>query len=158
MLCNSFLASLPAQQSLPENVPLAAQMITIWPIDNPNVLQGKEECEVMLEHYDLYGGQSAITDAVRQGQQLTGPGPFLIGWAPSNSRYIPDAVVLVIDMSDYETQDRFDEALRFWQEKVVQDPQLWKSGFSIEGIRLAARDFVDHYGSDILKALNIDRK
>jgi hypothetical protein len=28
---------------------------------------------------------------------------------------------------------------------------LWVSGFSVTKIRLALRDFVDHYGTDVVK-------
>jgi hypothetical protein len=130
-------------------------MITIWPIDKPGAaLRGKESCDLMFRHYDLYAGQAAIADATAQGKTLSGRGPFLIGWSPPDSRYVKHAIVLVVDMSEFETQASFDEALMFWQDKVVEDPTLWESGFSIKKIRLALRDFSDHYGSDILKAVN----
>lgn len=154
MLCQSFLATLPPQQSLPASVPITEQMVTIWPIDEPALVQpGQENCEVMLSHYDLYSGQSAIADAMAQGKELFGRGPFLIAWSPSNSRYVPDAVVLVVDMSDFESQASFDEAMIFWQTKIVEDPALWKFGFSVVRIQLALRDFADRHGSDILKGL-----
>jgi hypothetical protein len=154
MACQAFLASLPPQKSLPPGIPIAQQMITIWPIDNPQAIDPDDsDCNVLLDRYDLYGGLAAVQDAVLQGKTLAGRGPFLIGWSPSNSRRVRDAVVLVIDMSAFDTQASFDEAFLFWQRKVVEDPALWRSGFSIEGIRLAVRDFADHYGNDILKAI-----
>jgi hypothetical protein len=154
--CQAFLASLPPQKSLPPSIPLAQQMITVWPIDNPQAIGPDDSnCNVLLEHYDLYGGLAAVQDAVLQGETLAGRGPFLIGWSPSNSRRVPNAVVLVIDMSAFDTQASFDEAFLFWQHKVVEDPALWRSGFWVEGVRLAVRDFVDHYGNDILKAIKI---
>ena len=52
-------------------------------------------------------------DAEQQGAKLDGPGPFLIGWSPSNSRGIPDKVVLVVNMSSFESQDSFDNAFFF---------------------------------------------
>ncbi|HJS87290.1 MAG TPA: hypothetical protein VJ779_17690, partial [Acetobacteraceae bacterium] len=84
-----------------------------------------------------------------------GRGPFLIGWSPSNMRGVPDAIVLIVDMSDFESQQSFDEAFLFWQRKIVEDPQLWRSGFSLERVRLAVRDFVDHYGKSIEAAIKI---
>jgi len=157
MLCRSYLATLPAQHSLPPFVEKSRQLITIWPIDAPAVVQqGSEDCALMLDHYDLYTGQAAIADAVAQGRKLSGRGPFLIGWAPSGSRYVRDAVVLVVDMSQLDTQSSFDEALLFWQRKIVEDPARWKSGFSLNGLRLALREFADEYGSDILQAVKLD--
>jgi hypothetical protein len=156
MVCAAFLASLPAQRDLPPQIAVSQQMLTIWPVDNPDAsAHGKPDCDTILDHYDLFGGQSAIADAEAQGQVLSGRGPFLIGWSPSNTRGVRDAVVLVIDLTEFDTQGSFDEAFLFWQHKIIEDPALWKSGFSVERLRLAARDFVDHYGSDILKALKI---
>lgn len=157
MLCESFLATLPPQQRLPAGIPITQQMITIWPIDDPAVAQpSQESCKLVLDHYDLYSGQLAIADAIAQGKKLSGRGPFLIGWSPSNSRYIPDAVVLLVDMSEFESQASFDEAMMFWQRKIVEDPALWESGFSIMKIRLALRDYADRYGSGILKAVRFE--
>jgi hypothetical protein len=153
MACQSFLASLPGQADLPASIAPAQQMLTIWPIDSPPA--GGADCDALLGHYDLYGGFSAIRDARTQGKTLNGRGPFLIGWSPSASRYVPDAVVLVIDMSDFETQDSFDHAFLFWQQKIVADPALWRSGFAADRIRLAIRDFADHYGSEFLHAFKI---
>ena len=107
-------------------------MLTIWPIDTPPSGAAAKDCDYLLDHYDLYGGLAAIRDARSQGQTLKGSGPFLIGWSPSNSRYVPNAVVLVIDMSGFDTQDNFDRAFLFWQQKIVQDPSLWRSGFARE--------------------------
>jgi hypothetical protein len=156
MFCLAFIKSLPSQYSLPVGIPVTQEMITIWPIDNPKAIQSdRESCDLLLDHYDLYGGQSAISDATAQGNKLSGRGPFLIGWSPSSSRFVPDAVVLVVDMSDFETQESFDEAMMFWQRKIIEDPTLWGSGFSATKIRLALRDFADRYGSSILKAVKL---
>jgi len=155
-VCTAFVASLPRQDTLPGSVALGDQMLTVWPLDNPEAEQARlDTCEFLVDHYDLYGGLSAIQDAERQGASLDGRGPFLIGWSPSNSRGIADKIVLIVDMSAFESQDSFDNAFRFWQEKIVQDPALWRSGFSIEGVRLALRDFVDHYGGNILDAVKL---
>jgi hypothetical protein len=57
----------------------------------------------------------------------------------------------------YSSQDRFNQALRFWKEKIVEDPALWRSGFSLEKFRLSVRDFVDYYGETILAAAHLSR-
>ena len=156
MLCRSFLASLPAQQTLPASVSLKDQMITVWPLSSPPP-QDPPQCDYLISNYDLYGGISAVEDAAGQHYRLSGRGPFLIGWSPSTMRGRPDAVVLVVDMSGFETQASFDDAFRFWQDKVVEDPSLWREGFRLERLRLAIRDFADHYGESILGALKFWR-
>ena len=155
-VCASFTTHLPRAEALPKFVPLKDRMLTIWPLDDPSAPEAKaDDCKFAIEHYDLYGGLSAIQDAKRQGAKLDGRGPFLIGWSPASSRGSPDRLVLVVDLSPFESQDSFDSAFLFWQKKIVEDPMLWRSGFSIEGIRLAIRDFVDRYGQDVMKATRL---
>jgi len=153
MTCAAYVASIPAQKSIPGSIPITDQMLTIWPLDEPSSPKAdKDDCEFAIDHYDLYGADSAIADAEKQGAKFGEDGPFLIGWSPSNARGVADKLVLVIDMSSYTSQDSFDHAFLFWKQKIVEDPTLWRTGFSIEAIRLAVRDFADGYGDTILKA------
>jgi hypothetical protein len=159
MACAAFIAYLARQIDVPKSVPLNDQMLTIWPVDSPEADEAREDnCDFLLDHYELYAADSAISDATKQGAQFGSDGPFLIGWSPSNTRGIPDKLVLVIDMSSYNSQDSFNQALRFWKEKIVEDPKLWRSGFSVESFRLSVRDFVDHYGEAILAAAKLSKK
>lgn len=156
MACASYLASLPAQNTLPSNIPLYDQMLTIWPLETAGKPEAKSnDCDYLLNNYDLYGGLSAIQDADHQGKTLTGRGPYLIGWSPSNSRYLKDAVVLIIDLSPFDSQESFDEMFLIWQKRIVEDPELWRNGFSAERLRLAIRDFVDRYGQVILNSVKL---
>jgi hypothetical protein len=153
MTCAAFVTAIPPQKSVPGSVHVGDEMLTIWPLDEPSSPNAaRDDCNFAIDHYDLYAADSAIADAARQGAEFGAEGPFLIGWSPSNSRGVPDKLVLVVDMSLYDSQDSFDQAFQFWKEKIVEDPSLWRSGFSIETVRLAVRDFADHYGDTILKA------
>jgi hypothetical protein len=153
MTCAAFVASIPPQKSVPGSVRVSDEMLTIWPLDEPaSPSAAKDDCNFAIDHYDLYGGDSAIADAERQGAKFGADGPFLIGWSPANSRGAPDKLVLVVDMSRYDSQDSFNQAFQFWKKKIVEDPALWRGGFSIEALRLAVRDFADHYGDTILTA------
>ena len=155
-VCGAFVASLPRKEAVPASISQKDLMVTIWPLDQPEAGQAaSDQCDFVIDHYDLFGGLAAIRDAERQGAKLDGRGPFLIGWSPSDTRGIPDKLVLVVDMSGFESQDSFDSAFLFWQNKVVRDPALWRTGFSVEGVRLAVRDFVDHYGGNILDAIRL---
>jgi hypothetical protein len=151
--CIAYRASLPPQKTLPSHIPPSNQMVTIWPLDEPDASDAlKDDCDFVVDHYDLAGGILAIQDASRhQGANLEGNGPFLIGWSPSNARGVPDKVVLIFDLSRLESQASFDEAFATWQKRIVENPTLWVSGFSVVKIRLAVRDFVDHYGTDIVR-------
>lgn len=157
-VCASFVAHLPRQDALPGSIAKSDQMLTIWPLDTPNAPQAKaDDCNYAIDHYDLVGGISAIQDARRQlgGVKLDGVGPFLIGWSPSNTRGVPDAVVLVIDLSAYDSQDSFDHEFLYWQKEIVENPTLWRDGFSLANLRLTIRDFSDRYGGELVKILNI---
>ena len=151
--CIAYRASLPPQRTLPGSIPPSNQMLTIWPLDEPDASEAlKDDCDFAVDHYDLVGGILAIQDASRhQGANLEGMGPFLIGWSPSNARGVPDKVILIFDLSHLESQASFDEAFTIWQKRIVENPTLWVSGFSVTKIRLALRDFVDHYGTDVVK-------
>jgi len=154
MVCEAFKASLPPQSSA--SVPPADQMLTIWPLDDPQSPAARaDDCNFLVDHYDLLGGIQAIQDAERQGANLDGDGPYLIGWSPSTTRGVADKLVLVVNMSGFEHQDRFDHAFVFWQRKVVEDPRLWREGFSLDELRLDIRDFVDTYGDDLVKAITL---
>lgn len=159
MACTSFVTSIPKQSSIPSSVAVSDQMLTVWPLDDPDAPEAvKDDCNFVIDHYDLYGGDSAIADAQRQGAKFGDDGPFLIGWSPSTTRGVPDKLVLVVDMSAYNSQDSFDHAFLFWKQKIVEDPALWRNGFSLEALRLAVRDFADHYGDTILKAVSAWKK
>jgi hypothetical protein len=152
MVCAAFVASIPTQKSVPGSVRISDEMLTIWPLDEPSSPEAaKDDCNFAIDHYDLYAGESAIADA-GQNVKSDADGPFLIGWSPSNTRGVKDKVVLVIDMSPFDSQDSFDQLFRFWKQRIVEDPSLWRNGFSIEAVRLAVRDFADNYGDTILKA------
>jgi hypothetical protein len=153
MTCAAYVASIPPQKSVPNSVSVGDEMLTIWPLDDPSSPDAaKDDCNFAIDHYDLYSADSAIGDAEKQGAQFGADGPFLIGWSPATARGAPDNLVLVVDMSLYNSQDSFNQAFQFWKQKIVEDPSLWRKGFSVEGVRLAIRDFADHYGDTILTA------
>ena len=154
--CASFVTHLARQVDIPNSVPVSDQMLTVWPLDAPDAAEAKkDDCDFMLDHYDLYGADSAIADAKAQGATFGENGPFLIGWSPSNTRGVAGKLVLVVDMSHQESQDSFDQSFQFWKDKIVENPELWRSGFSLESFRLSLRDFADHYGGTILSAAKL---
>jgi hypothetical protein len=154
--CASFVTHLARQRDIPNSVPVSDQMLTVWPLEAPDAAEAKkDDCDFMLDHYDLYGADSAIADAKAQGAKFGENGPFLIGWSPSNTRGVAGKLVLVVDMSHQESQDSFDQSFRFWKDKIVENPELWRHGFSLESFRLSLRDFVDHYGETILSAAKL---
>lgn len=149
-VCESYKAHLPPQSSRPD-LPPQSQMLTVWPLDNPDAPKAKEDdCGYVLDHYDVSGGVAAIADARRQGARLNGEGPFLIGWSPSASRGRMGQLVLTVDMSGFQTQQRIDSAFDYWQDEVIEKPALWRHGFSIESFRDSLQEFVNTSGPGIM--------
>ncbi|KJC52971.1 hypothetical protein UP10_10230 [Bradyrhizobium sp. LTSPM299] len=154
MVCNSFVAFFPRQETA--SAPLKDQMVTIWPLDNPDAKQARnDDCEFAVAHYDLNASEAAISDAQHQHANFDGEGPYLVGWSPSNTRGEPDKLVLVIDMSADNSQALIDQKFLFWKKQIVEDPSRWRHGFSIESVRAAIRIFADQYGQAMLDAIKL---
>jgi hypothetical protein len=151
MVCQSFIANFPPSET--SSVPAYDQMITIWPVVDPAPLKTKDDCDFAIDNYDLVAAESAITDATLQHGNFRGDGPFLVGWSPSKARALPDALVLVIDMSSDGTQDQIDHEFLFWKNQIVQDPSKWRGGWSVERVRLALKAFADIYGPSIMESV-----
>jgi hypothetical protein len=153
MVCNSFVAFFPRSET--SDVPISDLMITIWPLDNPDAAEAKaDDCDFVLSHYDLNASESAINDALKQHASFDGEGPFLIGWSPSNTRGIPDKLVLEVDMSGDNNQEMIDNKFAWWKNKIVEDPSLWRNGWS-ENVRLAIKEFSERYGDEMIKAFKL---
>ena len=154
-VCAAYKSFLPTNASLPTSVTDDKKMLTVWPLDNPDAPEAKaDDCVFVLDHYDLYAGQAAIKDAANGGDKVVGgDGPYLIGWSPSQSRGVKDKLVLVIDLGTVDTQAGIDDRFKFWQKEIIDKPEQWKHGFSLEGLRISLRDFVDRYGSDLIAAV-----
>ena len=114
-----------------------------------------DDCEYLIDHYDLTAAELAVRDAKRQHVNFDGQGPYLIGWSPSDTRGIPDKLVLVIDMSNDNDQAAIDRQFLFWKNKIVEDPLLWRNGFSTDGVRAAIRSFADEYGKQMLHSIRL---
>jgi hypothetical protein len=156
MVCHSFMAYFPKTELVPATIPNSDRMITIWPVIDPESDQAKaDDCDFAVDHYDLFASEEAMKFAHRQKANFDGEGPYLVGWSPADSRGRPDRLVLVVDMSAQNTQGAIDRQFLFWKNKIVQDPQLWRSGFSAEGLRVAIKDFADQYGKDLLDAIKV---
>jgi hypothetical protein len=154
MVCTSFVAFFPRQETATAAV--RDQMITVWPLDNPDAIQARnDDCDFAVDHYDLIASQAAMSDAQRQRADFGGEGPYLVGWSPSNTRGVPDALVLVVDMSADNRQADIDNKFLFWKNKIIDDPAAWRHGWSTERVRVSIRNFADEYGQSMLDAIKL---
>jgi hypothetical protein len=154
MVCTSFVAFFPRQETATAAV--QDQMITVWPLDNPDAIQAKnDDCDYAVDHYDLIASEAAMSDAQRQKANFGGEGPYLVGWSPSNTRGVADALVLVVDMSADNRQADIDNKFLFWKNKIIDDPSAWRNGWSTERVRVSIRNFADEYGQSMLDAIKL---
>jgi hypothetical protein len=156
MVCQSYIAHFAPSESIPDSVPMSDRMITIWPLMHPESASAKaDDCQFAVKDYDLFASEKAINDAIHQKANFDGVGPFLVGWSPSSSRGKIDKIVLVVDLSKKDTQAGIDREFDFWKSKIVEDPSLWRHGWSIESIRQAIKDFSDQYGQDVVDSIKL---
>jgi hypothetical protein len=155
-VCEAYKATLMSQADLPPDTPLSAQMITYWPIGNKNTPEAQRaDCAHLVANYAIRLGLEAIADADKKKDGLASRrGPFLIAWAPSESRLVPDAVVLVMDLSQLDTQRSFVEVFQDWRQHITDNPELWqRGGFNVEAVRRIIRDTFDRYGDGLLRLI-----
>jgi hypothetical protein len=155
-VCEAYKATLTSQAELPPNTPLSEEMITYWPIANKSTPEARRvDCPHLVSNYALRLGLDAIQDADKQKQGLASRrGPFLIAWAPSESRFVPDSLVLVMDLSALDGERTFTEVFQDWRQHITDNPELWRrGGFNIEAVRRIIRDTFDRYGDGLLRLI-----
>jgi hypothetical protein len=154
LVCQAYLASLPPSSDL--KVSVSKQMVTVWPVDDPKPLfelsdDKSKECEYAVAHYDLTTALWALAEARDAGAgTLDGDGPYLLAWSPSGEKGEEDALVLVLDMSSATLSQYFKEQFVDWRTRIEQDPSLWYNGFSLDGLRVTIKYWVDRWGTGFL--------
>jgi hypothetical protein len=155
MVCEAFVATLPTPSEL--SVPTNEQMVTVWPVRDIGIatelsvavgttdrLRG---CERAVEHYHL---PTALT-ALRQARiPPGGQGPYLLAWSPAAHKGRPDVLVLVVDLSNAVTAEALHERFRKWRDDIEQNPELFRDRWTFDRLRLALREWADHWGGIII--------
>ena len=155
-VCEAYKATLISQAELPPDTPLSEQMITYWPIVDKNTPEARlADCQHLIANYALRLGLDAIQDADKKQERLASHrGPFLIAWAPSDSRFAPDALVLVFDLSSLDGERSFTEVFQDWRQHITDKPELWRrGGFNVEAVRRIIRDNFDRYGDGLMRLI-----
>jgi len=158
-ICHAFFASLIDSGS--SGTAVDKQMVTIWPIIDDyddDALDGLNTqalqdgmCDDAVQNYDLVMANVALRQAERAGGDISGAGPFLLAWAPGETKGRTDTVVLIADFSDVESEDDAKEAMQIWKDDIEGDQELWNKGFTLVKLRAKMRRMVDKYGESLLK-------
>ncbi len=158
-ICEAYFSTLIDSGS--SGAAVESQMVTVWPIinDHPDGLidrlntQVREDgmCADAVKYYDLTIARIALRHAEMAGVEMSGPGPFLLAWAPGTKKGRKDTAVLVADLSDVRSESDAREAMRIWREDIEGDPAFWTTGFSALKLRAKLRQLVNRYGNDLMK-------
>lgn len=159
MICEAYVAALPDTALL--DLPADDQMVTVWPVDDENVADQLQEaslmpgnfssCDQAVTHYDIITARRSIGHASSAGLDLENKrGPFLLAWSPSSSKGDPDAVVLYADLSRYNSQASINSIFMNWATDIESNPDLWRGGWSIDGIQVVIRNWADNFGEALL--------
>ena len=153
--CRAYVTSLPPSGEMTQ--PIAEQMVTVWPVRNPDEVAAKEHsgsdalCKAAVDDYELAAGQDALRNAERAtGRPLDGLGPYLLAWSPSTTVGRPDALVLIADLSGADTFAHFSSYMRRWRSEIENNPDLWKDGWQPDGLATVIQHWVDRWGPSIL--------
>jgi hypothetical protein len=158
-VCEAFVSALQSANAVAEERPQAVQMVTFWPVNSDDLASELNQaqppsCEAAVGGYHLGSGEQAIKEAEKRGENLgTGPGPFLLAWAPPRMKGQADALILVMDLSTFNSQISLKETFERWQQKIERNPELWNNGWSVESVRIQIREFADYCGIHLFKLL-----
>ena len=161
-ICEGYLNTLTASKEVvDDNVPTSAQLATIWPLrtaamaDSLNDTDAPKNtaCGDIVQNIGIRMSKKAIRRAeMHLDEELTGDGPYLLGWAPGQ-RYddaSDDVPVLVLDLSNVRTSQQAVNAFNFWSSEIEKDPGVWVGGWNFGRLKLKVRWWVERYGEGIL--------
>ncbi|MCG2629722.1 hypothetical protein L6654_24160 [Bradyrhizobium sp. WYCCWR 13023] len=156
-ICEAYVATLPPASK--NAASSKEQMVTVWPVETGSMAkrltEGATDCKLAVEKYDLATSLTALKEAQNQeGSKLSGEGPYLLGWAPSKTKGMKDAIVLIADLSGTTTDAQYLEYFRRWREDIEKKPELWSRGWSETDLRVLIRNWADRWGTTILSVVH----
>lgn len=158
-ICTAFYAAMEPTDEV--SAAPADQFLTGWPVETEDVADAlnafggtaEQACETAIEAYDLETAQRVLAVARQAGERLTGRGPFLLAWAPTDTFGIEDAFVLALDLSRVDNYDEAQVLMNEWKADITEDFEILANGFSLERMRVKIRRWADAYGEGYLSLL-----
>ncbi len=157
IICEAYVNSIPHESEVEtEN---KDQMVTVWPLDSDtvadeiNAADRGAACDKAIENYGQVTAIENLKHARNAGWESDNQGPFLLAWSPPATRGRRDAVVLSADLSAVRTYEDAIAIMQRWTDDIEGNPDLWRSGWSLEKLRRQLQVWLDLYGSDILRVV-----
>ena len=154
-VCEAYVATLPPASTA--TVSLDQQMATVWPVTTPELaerlsretdaLARRNGCGEAVDRYDL---QTSLTALRQSGSRRPGNGPFLLAWSPASTKGKKDALVLVADLSNLETDQEFLARFQSWRDDIESNPEIFKQQWTVDRLVTTIRNWADHWGNIFL--------
>jgi hypothetical protein len=165
-VCRAYVGALPDSARVRALDPNRPQMVTVWPrrdlFTYASVVTPASEadltklCNDAVQNYYYEAAQTWLARVpTRAGLDASKRGPFLIAWAPPSGLDDPRNPILIFDLSDFDQEDVISEAFSMWKDEIEADPRLWENGWDLTRWRLYTRAGLDHYGPEILAAIQL---
>ena len=174
LFCNAWAAGFETSQNLvARNVPRQEQMITVMPLDTGAAALAAREatlnttpkpCEIALENYGLIEALTALARArlaaarTDNVERMDKRGPYLLAWSPGARFTDQDALVLVADLTNSTTEEQIAADMRDWRDEIQKKPELWRTGWSADGLRVTLQRWFDRHAEQALKLLGGGKK
>ncbi|MEM7176838.1 MAG: hypothetical protein AAF503_03955 [Pseudomonadota bacterium] len=147
-------------------------MVTLFPVRDGEIAARIEftadvagdfqaACQLAANNYDLLTAQTAIKHAELADRRTDGirsfgrRGPYLLAWSPGRSKGQKDTLVLVADLSDDESYEQALSDFQLWAHDIQLNSDLWREGWTLEGLKLAIQRWADRRSPAILRLLGI---
>lgn len=158
-ICTAFHASMEPTGDV--SAEIEDQFLTGWPVETDdaaeelNAFEGTaaEACETAIAAYDLETADRVLAVARLSGARLSGRGPFLLAWAPTQTFGFEDAFVLALDLSRVDDYDEAQILMNEWKTDITKDFEILANGFTLERMRVKLRRWADAYGEGFLSLL-----
>jgi hypothetical protein len=153
----AYVASIRSSREL--DLPINAQMVTVWPIATGELaseMQARPEhdiCQDAVDHYGSISAEIALRETAMAGVDVSRLGPYMLAWSPATEKGEGDAIVLTADLSDVNDYAAALAVMLAWVRDIESDPSMWSEGWAIDRLRLAAQRWFDRKGSQLLQVV-----
>lgn len=166
LVCSAFVGAMVPSGTVSKTQPNTEQMVTLWPVKRGSAALDPNNVDADAAQADAHVCPDAVRDySFEEAQRWrrraasvdfgTGPGPFLVAWAPAASAGKPHVAFLFYDLSAFKTKAALAKAFAVWTRDIESNPAAWSHGWNLTRMRLRLAAEADEYGAQIEAAMKI---